>query len=74
MRVLISRERVARFTAFVGMVGAGQLGQRVIETIESHRELAYGRFGDMLARLAEWRPDDAVLSEEGVDDTARLGA
>ena len=37
-----------------------------------------GRLGDgaahdfLVARLAEERPDDAVLSEEGVDDVARL--
>src|SRR5947209_3045111 len=28
----------------------------------------------IVAELARWRPDDAVLSEEGHDDPARLGA
>jgi len=41
---------------------------------------ALGRAADqvanafILAALAEWRPDDAILSEESPDDQARLGA
>jgi 3'(2'), 5'-bisphosphate nucleotidase len=58
---------------------AGRLlvAQRQATTLEG---AALGHAGDQVANafilfgLAEWRPGDAILSEESVDDRARLGS
>jgi 3'(2'), 5'-bisphosphate nucleotidase len=61
---------------------AGEAGRLLIEQRAGAglEGAALGRAGDraanafILAGLAEWRPGDAVLSEESPDDPARLGA
>lgn len=59
---------------------AGELLLGIRETGTGDDPRALGRAGDhrsnefLLARLAELRPDDAVLSEESADDPARLTA
>jgi 3'(2'), 5'-bisphosphate nucleotidase len=61
---------------------AGEAGRLLIEqrTGTILEGAALGRAADRLANafilggLAEWRPDDALLSEEGPDDPERLGA
>ena len=59
---------------------AGQLLLRVRDDLADAHPAERKAQGDCLShrylmdRLAEARPDDAVLSEEGLDDAARLGA